>query len=201
MLYNQIMKKAVLVDIDDTLANTQTKILEYVNSHSARSYKIEEITNEFREGLNREYNTLIEDFLAEPDLVSQIEPFDDALIGMKRLAQADYEIHITSSRKENLHDVSSDWLLRHGFMGHIHHIHPRFSTQRGHHFKLEAASSINAIAAFDDTLSVVETLAEIVPELYLINKPWNASRSAASSIKRVESFAQGVDIFLAKHSH
>lgn len=193
------MSRAVLVDIDDTLADTQVKILEYVNSHAPQHYAMNQITHEFREGLNAEYDQLVRQFLASGDLVGQIEPITDAISGLAQLKEAGYEIHIASARQENLHTVTVDWLTRHGLSDYVHRIHPRFSHQRDYQFKLTAAREIDAVAAFDDTLSVIEALAAAVPKLYLINKPWNNHKNIKTPIIRVDSFAAAVSDFLAKN--
>lgn len=190
--------KTVLIDIDDTLADTQTHILQYVNSSSKRHYGREEISRDFREGKSGEYTFLVKQFLNNPDLVAQILPYRDALDAIQKLHQNNYAIHIVSARKENLYNTTLAWLNQHGFADFIHHVHPRPNLSRGHVFKAKVARAINPAAAFEDTYNVALALAREVPRIYLINKPWNLTEPIPANVVREPSFSDSVKDFL-KH--
>lgn len=191
------MKQAVLVDIDDTLADTQVEILKYVNSQGKKQYKWEEMTIAFREGRKFRYERLVKKFLAQPHLMAACKPYNDALSAMKKLHNAGYAIHIASARHEPLHDVTIQWLEQHGFIDYVTEIHPRFSIQKGHEFKVAAAKKGGAVAAFDDTYDVSHALAGNGITVYLINKPWNKNEKLPPNIIRVDSFSHAVDLFLS----
>ncbi len=191
------MKKAVLVDIDDTLADTQVKLIEHANKMGGRQYTYHEMTREFREKEVPEWADLVSDFLEQPELMEAVEPYADAIEAMKELHAAGYEIHIASSRKENLHSATVNWLAKHGLADYVDTIHGRFASQRGHAFKVESASKARAVAAFDDTLKVVQVLAKVVPTVYLIDRPWNQTKKLPANVVRSGSFADAVQSFLA----
>lgn len=191
------MKKAVLVDIDDTIADTQVGILSYVNERASRRYDYEELDRRFREGgLEPEYDRLVREFLRTPELVAQARPYESALEGLKRLHEAGYEVHVASARKENLHDVTAEWLKRHGLIEYVTRIHPRMKTHRGPDFKKLAAEAAKAVAAFDDTYDVAEALAGTGVRVYLIEKPWNRHEPEAENIVPVHDFSEAVERFL-----
>jgi phosphoglycolate phosphatase-like HAD superfamily hydrolase len=190
--------RTVLVDIDDTLSDTQNPMLAYVNSKSSQPYTFDKMTREHREAGIPEYENLVQEFLARPDLVSKCPPFSDALDAMRRLHEAGYEIHIVSSRKEPLHAITETWLAEHGFADYVHQIHPRSSTQKGKEFKRIVAERIKPVAGFDDTLEVAEVLAEAGFPIYLIDKPWNTGDSLPQNITRADSFAAAVNDLLSK---
>ncbi len=189
-------KLAVLVDIDDTIADAQTVLLEHVNRVSPVKYRLEDLTRASRERNDNDYNRLVAQLLRQPDIIGSYLPFADAAAAMKKLHQAGFEIHIASSRKEVLHEVTIQWLRRHGFADFVTRVHPRSSLSRGHEFKVEAATSVNAVAAFDDTFNVVEALSAAVPVVYLIERPWNHGETTPVNVKRAGSFAAAVDDFL-----
>lgn len=198
-MYNYTMSKpAVLVDIDDTIADAQTVLLEHVNRISPVKYRLEDLTRASRERNDNNYSLLVSQLLKQPDIIGSYLPFGDAVAAMERLHQAGFEIHIASSRREVLHEVTVQWLHHHGFANFITRIHPRSSTSRGHIFKVDAARIVNAVAAFDDTFDVVEALSATVPVVYLIDRPWNHGETTPANIKRSASFARAVDDFL-KH--
>ena len=186
----------ILVDIDDTLAQTQKHNLEYINSTHGKDYKFAEMTRGFREGENKEYDHLVGKFLKDKQLVSEIEPYSFALEALKKLHETGHTIHIASSRKENLHKVTEDWLQVHGFADYIHHIHPRSSEDKGKEFKVKTVQANDITVAFDDTWDVSEALANTGATVYMIQKPWNKDEKLPSNIIRVDNFAKGVEKFL-----
>lgn len=192
-------QSVVLVDIDDTISQTQRVLLEHVNKVSSQKYLFDELTRKFREDKRSEYDQLVQPILEQADIILQTAPYIDALEGMKKLKHAGYDIHIASSRKENLHETTKDWLKLHGFIDFVSRIHPRSSEQKGNMFKISAAKTVGARAAFDDTLEVVNALADVVPVVYLIDQPWNRdSGELPPNVTRVKSFSNGVDIFLQR---
>lgn len=189
-------KPTVLVDIDDTLSDTQHAMLSYINTHGSRQYRFEELTRAHREEGVEEYEELVQEFLSQPKLVRQCRPLQNAIDGLRQLHAAGYEIHIVSSRKELLHETTRDWLADHGFADYVDMIHPRSSRYKGKDFKQVVADRIKPAVAFDDTLEVVEVLAGGGVLTYLINQPWNADGQLPKNVRRAESFAAAVDDFL-----
>lgn len=186
------MNKIALVDIDDTLADTQLKILEYVNQYSEQKYLFDGITREFREGGVEEYENLVRNFLKQPELIYQVNIYPSALESIQKLYE-NYRVHIASSRREPLHKTTEQWLKNHGLLDYVEKIHSRFSNQKGGDFKVAAAKTAGASIAFDDTLDVAEALAKSGVTTYLIDKPWNQSPKLPSNIIRVENFEAAVD--------
>ena len=189
---------AVLVDIDDTLADTQTQLLGYVNARASRRYAFNELTNEFRQGIGpgKEYDDLVTFAMRDPALIARAEPFDGALEAMKKLKEAGHEVHIASSRREILHGITKDWLKRHGFIKYIDGIHPRSSDKGGGEFKIFTARKLGTAAAFDDTYEVAAALAAEGVKVYLIEKPWNRLEPLLPNMELAAGFDAAVDDFL-----
>ena len=190
------MNGTLLVDIDDTLSDTQVAMLRYVNSKSAQPYRFEELTRAHREEAVPEYERLVQEFLADPQLVGQCRPYRTALAAMQQLHDAGYAIHIVSSRREPLHAVTTAWLKEHGFADYVDTIHPRSAQHTGKEFKQMIAGKIKPAAAFDDTLEVAEVLAGTGVLTYLIDRPWNAGEPLPKNICRAETFAAAAADFL-----
>ena len=190
-----------LVDIDDTLTPTQKHMLEHVNSKSTRQFLFEEMTWEFRERTVPGYDEYVQEILKSPEIVSEYLPYAFALPALERLTGAGYEVHVASSRKENLHATTEEWLRQHGFIPHVHKIHKRFAkVEEGSDFKVVVAEECAATVAFDDTHSVVQALAALGGiRVYLIDKPWNREpfEGAKGEIIRVPDFAAAVDDLLS----
>jgi len=184
--------KTVLIDIDDTLANTNATLLKFVNESSGHNYKYEQITRAMREDPSSDYDSWAQKFLRRPELVARIEPFPDALNAVRALAEAGYELHTVSARREVLHQTTIDWLDANGFLSYITKVHGRRAGQRGFEFKMAIASETDPLAAFDDTYEVTAVLAELGVKTYLISRPWNAEERTTKSMVRVSSFAEGV---------
>lgn len=190
----------VFVDVDDTISDTGRHMLKQINKSRDKPLAFEELTRDFREGNHegKEYNDAVRKLL-EPEIITDTLPYPDALGALERLHDAGYEIHIVSARQENLHEVTDDWLEKHGFADFVEHVHPRFSTVKGNRFKRELAEQLKPVALFDDTLDIVLELATAVDRIFLIDKPWNkdASSNLPDNVTRADTFADAVDRFLA----
>jgi hypothetical protein len=115
------------------------------------------------------------------------------------LYDAGFELHISSSRLEPIHEVTHTWLKIHGFYPYIKKVHPRYSHIKGRDFKVAVANEIKAIAAFDDTPTVVENLVNNGTPLYLIRRPWNKHIKKSELVKPFPSFYQAVKAFLKEY--
>lgn len=197
------LQKNVLVDVDDTISDTQRHILEWMAEQGAH-YEFEQITRDFRErgrDTDPEYERLIRHALDEnPELLAATKPYDDALLAFRELRDYDFTIHIVSSRQTPLHDVTAQWIRDHGFLPHVEQIHPRPPGVKGNAFKRSIADEQLFVAAFDDTFEVCTELAAADPgcQVYLIDKPWNRGYDSElpRNVKRVDSFSAGVDDLL-----
>lgn len=190
------MPKVALVDVDDTLAATQTKILSYINTRSQREFRWNELNRDFREGGGvNSYEQLVQDFLSQPRLVLEIEPYPKAYNAVRTLFEAGHSLYIASSRKEHLNEITRQWLQQHRFSHYIEAVHPCFSGQRGSDFKVEVAKQVGADIAFDDTLSVAEVLAKTGVTTYLIDKPWNRQDDLPAGVIRVADIAEAVNLY------
>lgn len=191
------MSRVALVDIDDTLADTQVEILKHVNDRSKKYYRLSDMTRQFRENKVDGYYEHVTDFLNRPDTVLQVPAYPYAEYCLRNLKDSGYEVHIASSRKESLHETTHLWLNRHGFDKYVDAVHPRYSIQRGFQFKVDTAKKIGAEVAFDDTLNVAEALSENGVLTYLIDKPWNKTDTKKRNIIRSESLESAIKHHLA----
>lgn len=188
--------KIALVDVDDTLAATQRSILSYLRRHHDMNYRFHDISEDFREGRHREYQTLVNRFLSYAENSYRIPLLPSAKIGLHRLSDAGYQIHIFSSRKEPLHAATERWLSKHDLLSYINEIHPRYSHQSSTEFKLSVAKRTKADIAFDDTHSIALTLANSGLRTFLIKKPWNRNNFEQSNLVKVRNFNHGVSLAL-----
>lgn len=186
------MKKIALVDIDDTLADTQTAILDYINSKSTNRYEYSELTREFREGKVGEYEKLVGEFLNNEELVYGVKPYSYAKESVAILKDNGYKVFVCSSRKENLHEITTKWLKQHGLTDYIDDYYGRHSSFRGHEFKVVTAKEVGASVAFDDTANVAESLSSSGVFTYLIDKPWNHDINSLPNMKRVQNLNEAV---------
>lgn len=189
-------RKTLLIDVDDTLNRMQVDLLRFVNKRSPNPYRYWQLTSSDRESKDNVLDALVQEYLSRPDLVVRTRPFENALEGVKLLHSAGYNLHISSSRKEELHQATLGWLEKHGFYPFITDIHPRPSSIGGPEFKVKTAQKVNAIAAFDDTKSAIDALAESGVAVYLIRRPWNKEVLGNSLVRPYPSFYRAVLGFL-----
>lgn len=190
-------RQAVLVDIDDTIADTQAAIIDFIFRRTGQRVPLEYFTEAVRRNRFGEYDGLITEFLNTPEAVRDVAPLADARQALKRLHAGGYRIHIMSSRAEPLHRVTEKWFKDHGFADSVHEIHPRSVSVPSSEYKRQVVDRIKPAAAFDDAYDIAVSLASAGVAAYLITRPWNAQRTKLpSGVTRVDSFAEGVECFL-----
>jgi len=198
---NPSAKPIVFVDVDDTIADTQNHVLRHINEGREQPYEYDKLDRRFREGSGdgKVYDKAVKELL-RPEIMTETAPLAGALAAMERLHDAGYEVHIVSSRREQLHDTTEKWLAKHSFADFVEHIHRRPDSLKGKAFKQQLAQLVKPVALFDDTLDVALELAETVDTIYLIDKPWNndSDLKLPPNIVRVDDFAAAVDAFLMK---
>jgi len=182
------MKERVIVDIDGVLCNMQPKLTTFVNEETDLKLSVKSITRELMESKGTSYEEATKRFLNNPTLVFACPPYKRALEGIKILKDSGAKIHVISSRKELLHQVTHDWLEKHGFAQFIDEIHPRSSEFKGYEFKLYIAQKIGSKAAFDDTAEVIEKFTQNGIFVYVIDQLWNRDIDIVSNFKRFKSF-------------
>jgi hypothetical protein len=187
---------ALLVDLDDTLHAMQREVLRHIARRTGDKLNYWSMDSETIEHQRSRDNAIVQDFLGRPDLVMKGRPYARSLEGVRLLHEAGYHLHIVSSRQEPLHQATEDWLASYGFRDYIHQIHRRYSTMRGRDFKTQVAAEIGAVAAFDDTPTVVEELVKHGVLVYLIRRPWNRQIVPGPSIQPFPSFYRAAVAFL-----
>jgi uncharacterized HAD superfamily protein len=191
--------KRALVDIDDTIADTQKMLIEKVSENTGHKYVFEEMDRDYREG-DGEHTKLwreaVWDILKRPDVMITVSPSKGALEAIVELGNNGVDPDIVTARKQILADATGEWLETHGFAHHIHQRPIREDGESGVEFKLRVARENNYDVAFDDTYDVAVALADIIPTVYLIHKPWNDGHPLKENMIRVNSFSEGVRHYL-----
>lgn len=188
-----------MIDVDDTIADTQVFLLEEINKTVATPFLFDEMTREHREDNDHlDYGKKVWEILKQPQLMAQVKPYPSALDSMWDLWLSGWDLHIVSSRQEPLHTCTRQWLKDHGFESIIEKIHPRPTYTKGSKFKVDVAREVGFTVAFDDTFDVCVTLAAVVPKVYMIDKPWNRGYDdeLPNNVIRVNAFTEGVSELL-----
>ena len=189
----------LMIDVDDTIADTQKLLIEKINPLTDHRYSFEGMTRGHRENAAEfdEWNDHVRRLLKMPNDIALIKPSAGAQPAFERLFHHDFDPDITTARKAPLFDCTDQWLKEYHFWPFVNEIHRRRDNERGVEFKCRIAREYQFAAAFDDTADVVEALSRFVPVVYLINKPWNVDTDFPSNVIRVKSFAEGVDRLLS----
>lgn len=168
-------KPIIMVEIDNTLADTQRAFTEYLASTPEGSVDPESLGTELR-GDGLEWNNpYVREFIESRnhrETVLAIEPYPSSMRALKKLTDIG-DVHIVSSRIENWHEPTKLWLASHGFMSMVAGVHLRGVGERTVDFKRRLAKQLNADYAFDDSVEVALGLKSMVKGVYLISQPWN----------------------------
>lgn len=190
----------VLIDVDDTVAETQVFLLEKINNLSGGSFTFEGMTRAHRENApeHDDWNQAVWALMKQPDEWIVIKPSPGAVDAVGRLRGAGVRNHIVTARKSHMFSVTDRWLREHEFDPCIFKVHRRGDAEEGAEFKCRVADEVGFDAAFEDTLDVALELSKHVPKVFLIDKPWNRNHDLPTNVIRVGSFAEGVERFLSQ---
>lgn len=182
-----------LIDVDDTIAETQALFIEETNRRHGTTYAFDKMTRAYRENTADQFwDDAVHTLLKEPEVMSRCVPSDGALSGIVTLLEAGWHNHIVTARKADLQTTTETWLSDRGFWNSVHKYHVR-GDERGAEFKVRVAEEVGFDAAFDDTLEIALALAPVVETVYLIDKPWNRGfdDELPNNIVRVGNFLAG----------
>lgn len=187
----------VLVDVDDTIAETQRLLIEHINAELGTDYRFENMDRRYREDLDdetRQWTEAVWAALKQPKLMQTMAPSENAIEAMETMVDFGYSPHIVTARKKLLFEATKNWLKDNGFHQYYEFMHPRRDGESGVEFKLRVAREVGFVAGFDDTYEVVVALSEVIPTMYLIDKPWNRGGDCPlpNNVIRVPSFEFGV---------
>jgi phosphoglycolate phosphatase-like HAD superfamily hydrolase len=192
------MKPTVMVDVDDTIADTQHAFIAYLEATGrGGQYTYAGITRAMRENHDAHYRELVWEFLTHSGTLANLRPLPGCLAALRRLVGAGYAVHITTSRTIEASQLTRNWLEHHGVaeLATAVHLRPAEATRNG--FKVDMALAIKAVAAFDDAYDAALALAEANVWTYLLTRPWNAKEPLPAGAQRAASFPGAVTQLLA----
>jgi len=186
--------KAVLVDIDNTIAQTQHAYISYANAMSAVPFVFEEITREYTDDIDDPFEALVRGFITSKDYENTVEaivPYPDVREAFELLHRAGFRLCVASSRIEDWHQPTAQWLDTHGLLPYVDSLYLRTQDIDSDDFKQAVAALSGARYAFDDSASTGKLLTAL-DTFYLIDQPWNRDITSPNRMLRVKSFKDGV---------
>lgn len=175
----------IIVDIDNTLADTQGAFLEYITKVSGRTIPKGSIKTELRGDGLEWYEPFAKEFITSTqyeDTVLTVKPYPTSLEAMRILGTLG-NVHIVSSRINNWHDATYTWLERHNLSSEVKSIHLRDASEKSVDFKRRVLVELETDYLFDDSTDIALGLKDIVDMIYLIAQPWNEKFNLASENK------------------
>lgn len=109
--------KTILLDIDDTIANTKETFREIMNRRTGKSVSAEEWVNydltQIYDGVSSDD---IRNFILEENMLNRIEPLENTRATVDYLKNSGYNIAYITSRAyaPDAKNITENWLKRHG---------------------------------------------------------------------------------------
>lgn len=176
-----LRQKIALVDIDDVLTDTTSKILEEVNIRHKSSYTVDQMTTYYVwENFPITKEEVYQITITE-NIVASLEPISGALEGMVRIKKSNYLIWLVTARPEILRPITLNWLNRHGF---------RFDklTMELNGSQKATLASRKVELAIEDRYDTALAFSEISNHVYLLTRPWNTGKPLPDNIIQVRSW-------------
>jgi 5'(3')-deoxyribonucleotidase len=192
----------IVVDIDNTLADTQGAFLDYIVRVSGRSISPGNIRSELRGDGTEWYEPYAKEFIISTNYhvtVLTVKPYPISVQAMELLGTLG-DIHIVSSRINNWHNATHQWLEEHRLMTKVSSVHLRDASENSIDFKKRIVSQLQADYLFDDSTDIALGLRGAVDEVYLIRQPWNEELNidTMNNIKRHDSLLDAAEALAQK---
>lgn len=193
----------ILIDIDNTIAQTQRAYIAYANEMVGDArFIFEDITKEYSDNINDPFEALVRNYLTSSNYAQTAEailPYVGILEAFQSLHLHDFRLCIASSRVENWHEPTVHWLDKHGLLPYIHQIYLRTSDVPSIDFKQQSVIATDATIVFDDSFETAKVLASL-KRYYLIDQPWNRQVPELPYVRRTKTFTSGVRELIANKS-
>jgi len=193
----------VAIDVDEVLAQYLKGYTSFLNDTGGTQLKVSDFhTYKFWEVTGRSREEEVEQVYAyhETAFFRELEPVPGACEAVSELAAlAGVELHVVTSRQENITEATHDWLGRH-FPG----VFPRDRVHIGNHFgkegakvsKPEMCARIGAGVLVDDSLDYCRELAEAGTPALLFDLAggygWNQGPLPHELVARVTGWGDAV---------
>ncbi len=187
-------RPTILIDIDNTIAQTQQAYVAYANTLSPTPFIFETITREYADDMDDPFEALVRGFITSTDYANTVEaiaPYPGILKAFQDLYGAGFRLCVASSRIENWHQPTAQWLETHGLLPYVDSLFLRTQDIDSADFKRAVAELAGVHYAFDDSAHT-SSLLPFVKAFYLIEQPWNRDASALEHVVRVKDFETGV---------
>ena len=192
------MKKIIaVIDIDNTIADTQNSIRQFLEEKGVNPARLHAYSNEFRDDLDEDYSGYIAEYIYSEnyeETVFRIPLFPGSLEALETLSKI-CDIYVVSSRINNWHNPTHEWLKSQQINNFIKGCFLRDKSEASLAFKMRVIEKLDADIVFEDSLEVVRSLSDTTRS-YLIDQTWNRDVRVTDRYMRFNSFSDSVSAFI-----
>lgn len=173
----------IAVDIDNTLANTQEAIINYVEHKSGKKIDRSRLETELRDNEEQWYGAYTKQFIYSTDYINTvhtIKPYKTSLSALAVLGSHG-AIYLVSSRINNWHEPTIKWLDEYNLTGSLSGVYLRDQSEGSLTYKRRIFTELDIHYIFDDSIDIAFGVRDIAKRVFLINQPWNAQRKIHDS--------------------
>ena len=192
-----VMKKCIaVIDIDNTIADTQNTIREYLEKKGVNPARLTSNKEEFRDDITKDFNTHISEFIHSTDYENTLLtiPLISGVLQALQVLNKSCDLYIVSSRINNWHAPTMTWLHSTRVMPFIKKVYLREVSESSVAFKKRVTAELKADVLFEDSLDIIRSL-ENIQTRFLIDQPWNQDNISTDKYTRAHSFAEAVATF------
>lgn len=194
-------KPTIAVDIDDVLALSVDKFIEWSNDKFGTNIKFEDYIEDWSElwGISQAETTERVNQMYGEGLPAKYSHIEEAVEVLNKL-KADYELVVATARRSAEHMVSRDWIKKHypAVFKDIHFagIWDEITEQSPQKTKAKLCQELGVDYLIDDQVKHCIGVDEIgVKALLYGDYPWNKHIELPEGIKRVHNWKEVEDYF------
>lgn len=179
------------VDIDDVLADFVPSFITYVNSVKGTSFTKEQLYSYYIPvllgGTAQQSKELIFDFYNDASFenISPLKHSQDAISTLSKK----HKLTLITARPDFLKSKTLNWIQKHyqTAFSDIHFSYNHYS-KYGKLKKYEICQKENINILIEDSPEYAKEVARLGKEAYLIDAPWNKTKSLPKNVKRVKTW-------------
>ena len=191
-----MVEHIAVIDIDNTIADTQTAIKKFLEKRGVDPRLLLNFPQEFRDDTPEHFSTLISEFIYSHNYDTTLFtiPLYTGVLEALSLLQKSCKIYVVSSRINNWHTPTEAWLLANHVKPLVSGIYLRDQSESSLAFKKRVISELKADVVFEDSLEILKSVTDVNLR-FLIDHPWNQENISSEGYVRVKSFVDAVGIF------
>jgi len=188
---------AIYVDLDDVIAKTTCRYVDILKREFGKIVDFESITSfDLQKSFSltdSEYEYFFR-LVHEPEIILELEPFEDALHVLDTWSEQGYEVSVITGRLTSTYYSSLEWLKTNKVPFDSFIMVDKYSrpvVDKSIAISLDRFAEMDFCLAVEDSIDMVRFISrKMRSSVILFDRPWNRNGTPQAGIKRYETWEE-----------